>query len=241
MKKENVFLVVALIAMVYMTSCGIKKSASSDPDGNVGTENVFEAETKARIKGWEAEGYKLMENSTFTWERALKIHNAKILSDTEKFIPIMGEASAEELSSAKMLATNDAALQCAQIAIMAVGIGFMAQADNLFGDAKTGIAPDFIQNVASYIVPYMKESFGMRKSNGKDVEVHIFYTVGEEDMITIGKRVLERVIEERVIERLLEEMDDTRSIIKKALEETKVEFGKDLEKKIEDWGKEILK
>jgi hypothetical protein len=185
MKKRNVFLMTALIAMVCITSCGVFKKGS---DNNI------------KIKEWKAGGYKLTGGySTFTMERLLEIHNGKITSDINRFVPIEGSATADELSSAKMFAANDAAIQYAQRAGSALQGSIMRQAAKLSDETRTRIVAAFTQKISNYIVPYMKESFGLERTRGRNVEVLFYYIVGEEDAIAVSNKALEEINKEQAV------------------------------------------
>jgi hypothetical protein len=204
MKKRNVFLMTALIAMVCITSCGVlKKDGSSVPGNDTGIEDATDAENKARIKEWKSEGYKLTgAYSTFTWEKALATHNKRISGDsnnTKIFIPVQGSASASELSSAKMFSANDAAIQYGQRAGSSLKGSINREAANISDESTTNIVAAFTQKITSYIVPYMKESFGMERSRGNKVEVIFYYIVGEDEAKTAGKRALEEVDKEQAV------------------------------------------
>lgn len=195
--RKSLFFMLAAIA-VMSVSCGTARKTA-------------EAE-KAKIAEWKSEGYSLTGSmSTFTLQQALSSHNIKILSDNQRYIPVMGTSEGSrvtELSVSSWVAQNDAAIRYAQAAGSIVSGGIARKFSNL-SEQGSKLVGAYTQKVSEYIIPLMKESFSLCRLNGSYYEVISYFIIDEETAVTARERALRESIKETDLEfELASEIDN---------------------------------
>lgn len=195
--KKSLLIILAASALVVM-SCGTARKASEAED--------------AKIAEWQSEGYKLTGSmSTFSIKQVLNVHNTKILSDSQRYIPLMGTSEGSgvtELSVSSWVAQNDASIRYAQAAGSIVSGGIARKFSNLSGQGSKLVGA-YTQKVSEYIIPLMKESFSLCRLNGSQYEVISYFIIDEEAAVTARERALRESIKETGLElELASEIDN---------------------------------
>lgn len=202
MKRFFVFMAVSVTAVLF-TSCGSSKRSQQiyyQPQ-----QHLYQDTEEDRVSEWKKEGYKLTgAMSTFTMRQALDAHNNKVLSDRERYVPIMGTSEGmrlRDLTSASLAAQNDAALRYAQAAESVIAGGLAREFSNLSA-AGSKLMAAYTQKVAKYIVPMMRESFAIYKVDNEYYTVNVYYIIDEVSAANARTKAIDEALKETATEQV---------------------------------------
>lgn len=200
-------LIIAAIAAATMVSCGPAKQAVSNP--------VSDAEKVA--KSLMSQGYQLTGGmATYTLESLIQRHNDKLNTDQDRYVSVQGTSEGvgmEDLSSAKIVALNDAAAQYATKAGSVIEGGMSFQFGNVDADKRKKLVGAYTQKVESFILPAMKESFSVYRVVGKEYQVLTTCIIDEQLAVKSREKAMKEAFEDLSFDGLA--LDKINDLVKK--------------------------
>ncbi len=199
MKKMNFLVAIATVCVCFLSGCNASKNVAVQNPAKTAARG-----TEAKVAEWTAAGYTLAgAMGTFTMYDLLEMHNNKIISDMERYIPVFGTGQDEfgELSTARLYALNDACVNYATAAGSVVSGGMNRAFSNL-GEKGTKLQGAYTQKVAQYITPYMKESVAVKRTTQKGVEVEVYYIIDEQHASKVRKQAMDEALKETATEQI---------------------------------------
>lgn len=202
------------ISILFMASCGSSQKAQTEAmmqmmqmmqqqqnQGYAQQTVIDPSGSDERIKEWKEQGYQLTgAYSTFTMKSILEMHNQKA-KNTERYQALQGNALADELSSCRTFAQNDAAINYANAAGSVISGGITRQFSN-FGETGTKLVAAYTQKVAEFLTPHMKESFSLYRKSGNKIELMTFFLVDQENAYNVRKNAMDAALKETATEQV---------------------------------------
>lgn len=200
MKNFNLIaFIAAFAAIALLSSCGGAKKVTSN----------MASGTEDRARQLEAEGWKIAGNySTFTLYDVLKIHNAKIMNEGERYDAINGVGKAPDKATARYAALSNAATTYATQAGSDVEGYINNQFSNLEGTSGDKIVGAYVQRVQKYIVPLLKESFAIYRvpdAKKSTIEYEVFYLLDKVKAKELKARAMTETLKEVASEQVTSE------------------------------------
>lgn len=209
MKKISIIAALAAATLMLVSSCGAQKAATGSTTYQTTTSSgpIYKG-TEGKVREWQNEGFKPSgSNSTFTMYDMLQMHNDKILSDPDRYISVFGTGQAKDKASARYAALNNAATTYATQAGSVISGGMSRQFSDMSEDV-TKLMGAYTQKVQQYIMPYLKESVAVFKTEndiqtGKpEILFEVYYLLDEEKAMSVRKQAIDESLQETATEQV---------------------------------------
>lgn len=201
------FFVIVATSTLILSGCGAsKKSQLAMYQQPVSPQSsIASVVDDDPVTEWKREGFKMTgAMSTFSMRQALDYHNSKILSDRDRFVAVMGTsegAGMKDLTSASLVAQNDAAIRYAQAAGSVISGGIGREFAN-FSEQGAKLMGAYTQKVSEYIMPLMKESFAIFKVDGEYYHVRTYYIIDEVSALKAREEAMDKALKETATEQV---------------------------------------
>lgn len=199
---KKLFSIAVVAATIVLASCGggtTKQVVASSTGGGINSKEVLTG-PEGKVKEWKEQGFQISGAlSTFTMYDVLKMHNEKILSDTERYSSEFGASDGPDKSTARLGALMDASINYATRAGSVVSGGMGRQFSN-FGEMGNKLMGAYTQKVKEYVTPFLKESCAVCRpiiKNGKNLyEYEVFYILDEQKAKDVRKTAMDAALKE---------------------------------------------
>lgn len=181
-------------SVLTLASCGSSKKVATTP-----VSDAVKVAQDLKAAGYQVTG----GMSTFSMESLLQRHNDIVLSDMDRYIPVEGSsegAGLGDLSSAKLVALNDAALQYATKAGSSVEGGIETAFDNLGPETRRKLVGAYTQKVREMILPSMKESLSVYRIVSKEYQVRTFCIIDEQQAVVSREKAMQESLKDLALD-----------------------------------------